>query len=195
MRSINGSRRSRAPRISRRPIVTYIAAAIAISLSLAGAAVSAGAQSPLSLGVGAGVTMPRDDLGARTDRGYHGMVTLRLGVPLVPIHLRGDVMHGRLDGAPGGTGDLQVTSASLSVGYDVLPLAVVSVYAIAGAGYYWTKLDNPGGDRERHGGWNAGAGVRLSLGSLQLFGEARYHAINVESGDAHMVPVTVGIMF
>jgi opacity protein-like surface antigen len=152
------------------------------------------AQSPVSLGVGAGVTVPRDDLEASTDRGYHGMATLRVGVPLFPVHLRADVTHGQLGGV-GAASDLQVTSASVNVGYDVIPLAVVSVYVVGGAGYYWTKLDQAGAARVRNAGWNAGAGARVSLGALRLFAEARYHAITVDSGDAHLVPVTVGIMF
>jgi len=177
---------------------TYLGglAAVAVVVAVLGVDVPmASAQSPISLGVGAGVTVPRNDLEAITDRGYHGMATLRVGLPLLPVHLRGDVMHGQLAGTSSGAGDLQVTSASVNVGYDVIPLAVFSVYAIAGAGYYWTKLDDPAGDRVRTGGWNAGAGVRISLGPVRLFGEARYHVINVDSGDAHVVPVTVGIMF
>ena len=123
------------------------------------------------------------------------MATLRVGAPLVPVHLRADVMHGQLGGASGGAGDLQITSATLNLGYDVIPLAVFSVYAVAGGGYYWTKLDVSGADRVRNTGWNAGAGVRVSLGALRLFAEARYHAIQVDSGNARVIPVTFGIMF
>ena len=152
------------------------------------------AQRAVSLGVGAGLTMPQSDLKQATDQGYHGMATLRIGFPVLPVHLRGDVMHGKLDGSPTGGGDLQFTHASVNVGYDIIPLAVFSVYAIAGAGYYWTKLDGAD-DRERHGGWNAGGGVRLSLGALRLFGEARYHSIDADGVEVRVVPVTVGIMF
>lgn len=167
-------------------------AALWVALAMGSAALEA--QSPVSLGVGAGVTMPRDDLESSTDRGYHGMATLRLGVPLVPVHLRADLMHGQLGGVSG-AGDVQITSATLNVGYDVIPLAVFSVYAVAGGGYYWTKLDVPGADRVRNSGWNAGAGVRLSLGAVRLFAEARYHAIQVDNGNARVVPVTFGLMF
>jgi opacity protein-like surface antigen len=153
------------------------------------------AQSPVSLGIGGGVTLPRDDLEATTDRGYHGMATLRVGLPLLPVHLRADLMHGQLAGSPDPAGDLQITSGTVNVGYDVVPLAVVSVYVVGGAGYYWTKLNESGAERARHGGWNAGAGLRVSLGALRLFAEARYHAIRVDGGDAHVVPVTIGIMF
>lgn len=152
------------------------------------------AQSPVSLGVGAGFTMPRDDLEQSLDRGIHGLATLRIGVPVVPIHLRGDVMHGKLGASTSGVGDLELTSASVNVGYDVLPLAVISVYAIAGVGYYWAKFADAS-DRERFGGWNAGAGVRLNLGALKLFGEARYHAIDANGTDARVIPVTFGVMF
>jgi hypothetical protein len=152
------------------------------------------AQRAVSLGVGGGVTTPQDDLEQSTDGGLHGMATLRVGVPVIPVHLRGDVMLGKLDGSPVGGGDFEFTHASVNVGYDILPLAVVNVYAIAGAGYYWTKL---GGDaeRDRSGGWNAGGGVRLNLGALRLFAEARYHSIDADGVDVKLVPVTVGLMF
>lgn len=153
------------------------------------------AQSPISLGVGAGITMPRDDLESTADRGYHGLATLRLGLPLVPVHLRVDGMYGQLPAASSVGSDLQFTSATVNLGYDVIPLAVFSAYVVGGAGYYWTKLDVSGADRVRNSGWNAGAGVRLSLGALRLFAEARYHAISVASGDARVIPVTVGVMF
>lgn len=177
-----------------RSIVRRVAAAGALVAAL-GTGPALAAQSPISLGIGGGVTLPRDDLEATTDRGYHGMATLRLGLPLLPVHLRADLMHGQLAGAPDPAGDLQITSGTVNVGYDVVPLAVLSVYVVGGAGYYWTKLDESGAERERNGGWNAGAGLRLSLGALRLFAEARYHAIRVDGGDAHVVPVTIGIMF
>ena len=37
--------------------------------------------------------------------------------------------------------------------------------------------------------------VLLSLGSVQLFGEARYHSIRTDGGDVHVVPLTVGFIF
>ena len=159
------------------------------------AAPQAGAQRPVALGVGGGVTLPRDRLESAAERGYHGLVTLRLGAPLFPVHLRLDALHGQLAGTPGTAENFQISAATASLGYDVVPLAVASVYVVGGAGYYWTRWNGADAARIRDTGWNAGAGIRISLGSVQLFGEARYHSIRTDGGDVHVVPLTVGFIF
>lgn len=149
---------------------------------------------PISLGLAGGTTVPSGRLDSSLDRGYHGLVTLRVGFPVLPLHVRADVMHGQFAAkSPGGT-DLRLTSVSGNLGYDIVPLGLAAVYAVGGAGYYWTD-DASGGTRTRTTGWNAGAGIRLSLGSVRLFGEARYHSTSTASGDARFVPVTIGVLF
>lgn len=171
----------------------------AVSVCAALALVSAGAPAaaqlrPVSLGLAGGATMPSGDLEGSLERGYHGLATVRVGLPVLPVHLRADAMHGQL-GAKSATGsDFRVTSVSGNLGYDVAPLGPVALYAIGGAGYYWMD-DAASGDRTRHTGWNAGAGVRVSLGALRLFAEARYHATRSSSGEVRFIPVTVGILF
>jgi len=120
---------------------------------------------------------------------------LRVGFPVIPLHVRADVVHGQLAAkSPGGT-DLRLTSVSGNLGYDIVPLGLAAVYAVGGAGYYWTD-DANGGARSRAAGWNAGAGIRLSLGSVRLFGEARYHATRTGAGDdARFIPVSIGVLF
>jgi hypothetical protein len=140
------------------------------------------------------VTVPHDRLDASTERGFHGMASVRLGVPLAPVHLRVDGMLARLGGFSG-AGDLDVAAATVNVGYDLLPLPVAAVYAVGGAGYYWTKRSDADAARVRSTGWNAGAGLRLSLGGLRLFGEARYHAVRTDEGGTHFMPFTVGVIF
>lgn len=138
--------------------------------------------------------MPRDRLETTAQRGYHGMATLRLGVPLVPVHLRLDGLHARLGGLAA-SDDLEVTAATANLGYDVVPLAVAALYVVGGGGYYWTGRSAPGAVRARDTGWNAGAGIRLSLGKVRLFGEARYHTVRTAEGGLHFIPVTFGFSF
>lgn len=141
-----------------------------------------------------GATAPSGSLERSLERGYHGLVTLRVGLPVLPLHVRADVMHGQLGAKSPAGADLRLTSVSGNLGYDILPLGLAAVYAVGGAGYYWTD-DANGGARTRSTGWNAGAGVRLSLGSVRLFGEARYHSTSTASGDVHVVPITIGVLF
>lgn len=171
-------------------------AALASAL-LAGAmfAAPAAAQLPLSLGVGGGLAIPQGDLSNAVDNGFHGMATLRAGVPLVPVHLRVDGMYAQLGAGTAGSADLEVMAATANLGYDVVPLGLASLYVVGGGGYYWLKADVPGAEREGQAGWNAGAGVRFSLMAMRLFAEARYHAVNVEGGNVRLIPVTVGLSF
>lgn len=160
-----------------------------------GLAPAAAAQSPMSLGLGGGMTLPTGELETRLQRGYHGLATLRLGVPLVPVHLRADASYGLLSDRSGAGNDLMVAAVTGNVGYDVVPLGLAAVYVVGGGGYYWTEAEAVGERRAGNVGWNAGAGFRVSLGALRLFAEARYHTVKLEAGDAHFIPVTVGIFF
>lgn len=155
----------------------------------------AAAQSPISLGLGGGMTLPTGELETRLERGYHGLATLRLGVPLVPVHLRADASYGLMsDRSEAGNG-LMVTAITGNLGYDVVPLGLAAVYVVGGGGYYWTEMEAAGAARAGNVGWNAGAGFRVSLGALRLFAETRYHTVRLDGGDAHFIPVTVGIFF
>jgi opacity protein-like surface antigen len=152
------------------------------------------AQVPLQLGLGAGALVPTGDLADQVGTGVQVTTTLRLGFPLLPIHLRGDGMIGNLSGK-GAANDLRAYGVSANVGWDVIPLVVTTGYLIGGVGYYWTKPDLPNAGTESDTGWNVGAGVRFNLLSLRLFAEARYNRISTDAGNVSFVPVTVGIMF
>jgi hypothetical protein len=178
-----------------RSSIASLTIAVAWLAGLAATAPAAAAQGPVALGIGGGVTVPRDRLEGVADRGYHGQLTLRIGVPLVPVHARVDALHTRLGGALSSAADFEVSGLTASLGYDVVPLAVASVYVVGGAGYYWSRWDGPDAERVRRAGWNAGAGVRLSLGAVRLFGEARYHIVRGDAGAVHFVPLTIGVIF
>lgn len=78
-----------------------------------------------------------------------------------------------------------------------MPLVVIKPYIIAGVGYYDVSFDSDLAEDDASNaefGFTGGAGVRLGLGRLGVFAEARALRIG---GDADLttVPVLVGITF
>ena len=173
-------------------------AALAFGVSLAAALVAApvNAQMPVSLGIGGGLTMPTGDLADFTDNGYHGLVTLRAGLPMVPVHLRLDGSYSRLPMASGfGVDDISTIGAVAAFGYDIVPVGPARLYALAGGGHYWSKAEVPNAERVGDFGWNAGAGVRMNFLAAKMFIEGRYHSVSTDGGKMTMMPITVGLSF
>jgi hypothetical protein len=171
-------------------------AALAVMVAAALVAAPVHAQMPVSFGVGGGLTLPSGDLADATDNGYHGMVTLRAGLPMLPVHLRIDGSYSRLPMAAGfGIDDISTIGAIAALGYDVVPVGPGRLYALAGAGHYWSKAEVPNAERVGDFGWNAGAGVRMNLLAAKMFIEGRYHSVSTEGGKMTMMPITVGLSF
>ena len=171
---------------------TSIRAAAIAATALALAALPARAQ--ISLGLMGGAALPTSHLADSHDTGYHVQAYLGFGVPLVPLKARVEGLHASFPGRSL-TGvvppDVRATGASVSLVYD-LPVPVVTPYALGGVGYYGTEV----ADVSRSNmGWNAGAGVRLRLGGVGVFAEARYFAMNTGARDLTFAPLTVGLMF
>ncbi|MBK6306290.1 MAG: hypothetical protein IPF87_05240 [Gemmatimonadetes bacterium] len=115
----------------------------------------------ISLWLGAGRTVYKDSISfSPRNLDAHGAVQLDL--PLFPVALRGDVTFAGGDFREGRRN--VIASAVVP-----LRLPVIQPYAMAGYGIYdWGK-----GGEER--GLSYGAGVRLQLGGLGLFGQLRRH--------------------
>ena len=126
-----------------------------IVASIAGSQ-TATAQAGISLGAGGGGTW-RDNKLSGDD--WHGLVYVRLGVPLVPYGARGDFM---VFDTPGGTEMALIGSGVMSLG---IPL--IQPYALVGIGKYGF------GDNSETG-LSFGAGVRIGA-RRGLFVEARRH--------------------
>ncbi|MCC6929636.1 MAG: hypothetical protein IT359_11655 [Gemmatimonadaceae bacterium] len=116
---------------------------------------------PISLWLGAGRAVKQDSV-SFSPRNLDAYGAVQLDVPLVPFALRGDVTIAGGDWRNGRRN--AVASAVVP-----LRLPVVTPYAMAGYGIYdWGKA----GERR---GLSYGAGVRLHLGGLGVFGQVQRH--------------------
>lgn len=181
-----------------------LAAASMVALAL----VARPAAAQVSLGLGGGVTSPSGDMKDYQDGGWNALGTLQVGLPLMPLAVRGDLQYNSFGGKRFGnfaTDDARIISATVNGVWNIIPLGPVKPYVIGGVGYYSTRFDTGNlGDTfdERKFGWNAGVGVKVGLLGLAGFVEARMH--NVSDGGlpvgnntttARYIPITVGIFF
>lgn len=118
------------------------------------------AQSVVSVWAGAGGSSPQHDtmpLGRSAKQ-----IGVQLMLPFTPIALRGDAL------LFGSKLDVDAISYTVNAVFQ-MRLPVVQPYGILGRGRYarspLTKVS----------GWNYGAGVRIGLSRLGLFGEVRKH--------------------
>ena len=155
----------------------------------------------ISLGVGGGVSLPQGAFSDAFETGWHGMATLAVGVPLVPLGLRVDGAYHRFGGkaALEGLDDQSERVISGTVNATLrLPIvgSPITPYVIGGGGIYNLGCSGEvtcGSNSDF--GWNAGAGLRLSLLGLNAFAEARYHRVSVTGATVQYVPITVGLFF
>ena len=159
-------------------------------------AAPAPASAQLELGVGGGPSFPSQRLNDEADPGWHAQGSLWLGVPVLPVGLRGDVLWQTFPDDV--NGDFRQLAGFASAVAE-LPSPVIRPYGLVGVGL--VKHTGPGEDHPGHVhvdeddtdvGFQVGAGVRLGLLGLNAFAEARW----VDMGEDHAgVPLTVGIVF
>jgi hypothetical protein len=132
--------------------VTLAAAVLAIPAA-------ASAQTGITVWAGAGGVSPDREITFGKEAKQLGV---QLGLPVLPVAVRGDVlMFGD---------DFATDELSYNVNAVVqMRLPVVSPYAVVGRGRYAVA---PG---QKETGWNWGGGVRLGLGRFGVFGEVRRH--------------------
>jgi hypothetical protein len=133
---------------------------LVIGFAVGGLAAShaAGAQAGISLGAAVGTSWRDSKLQVSDDR--HGLLYLRLGVPLLPYGARGDFL---VYDEPGQAYDMAaIASAVMS-----LNAPLVQPYALVGIGRYGLR-------EAKVNGVSFGAGVRIG-GRRGIFVEARHH--------------------
>lgn len=188
----------------------------ATSLTLGAASLPAqsGADARLvNFGIAGGVALPTTDIHVNEETftapasGYVVMALLEVNLPFVPFGVRADAMYQGLrfedDAAGPGSGDGEGNILAGTVnGVFRLPGLGVRPYLIAGVGYYNLAVDlenEPLGqalsEDTRQFGVNGGIGLRIPLGGINAFIEARYHNIYTDIETTAIIPVVFGIRF
>jgi outer membrane protein with beta-barrel domain len=176
-------------------LVLASATVLAASILVSGAA---GAQA--SLGLGGGPTIPVGDFKTSYSTGYNVLTTLDVHAPHVPLRLRFDGMFNHLSGRTSqfgtvvGRSQVWTVNANLVADFRVAPGMPLVPYLIGGLGYYNANVGVSGTGRGGDFGVNGGAGLRVPLAGLALFGEARYHHVYTPGTRLDMVPISVGVM-
>jgi opacity protein-like surface antigen len=200
-----------------------------LALALAGALMArpVGAQTPnpVLMSISAGGAMPTGDLSDVANTGFNIAGSAEFSPTSIPFSLRIDLGYTKF-------GEKQVTVSDGTETFEIesnfsnfagtfnavfggRSQAQVRPYAIAGVGFYNTKIDVSvsgtggsfsGDDTEGSLGFNGGAGLRFRIGTLSTFVEGRYHYVlkggpntDPESEDlfdaAGYFPIVFGISF
>ena len=175
---------------------------VALSLGLLAAGARAQGTSGLHFGFEGGVSYPQGDTKDFFDNGWNGGALLVWNPPVIPVGLRIDGAYHKLDAlnSAGDTGSAKILAgtADVVVGFRAI---LLKPYFFGGIGYY--RLDfsdssfpsTSNDDTQNETGWNAGAGVSISLRNIDLIIEARYHSIGTEGDRFKFVPVSIGLVF
>jgi opacity protein-like surface antigen len=168
-------------------------------VTLAGAAALAQGTSGLHFGVEGGISNPQGDTKDFFDAGWHGGALLVWNFPVIPVGLRVDGSYHKLDGKNATVGDAEVLAgtADVVVGFRAI---LLKPYFVGGVGYYrldYSDASFPSAFRGKQNetGWNAGAGISISLRGIDLIVEARYHSVDTEGDRFKFVPISVGLVF
>jgi opacity protein-like surface antigen len=155
--------------------------------------------SGLHFGVEGGISYPQGSTKDSFDNGWNGGALLVWNFPVVPVGLRVDGSYNRLDQKIASVGRAQVLAgtADVVVGFRAI---LLKPYFVGGVGYYrldFSDASFPSAFRGKSNetGWNAGAGVSISLRNIDLIVEARYHSVATDSERFKFVPVSVGLVF
>ena len=139
----------------------HVPNSVALVTLLLVAASTAQAQRPISLWLGVGRPVTTDSVSFSL-KNIDAYGALQLDMPLLPFAVRGDI---EFAGSDFRKGRRNVTASAIVP----LRLPIVQPYAMLGYGIYdW-------GNTNEERGVSYGAGVRLQLGGLGLFAQARRH--------------------
>src|SRR5687768_13894571 len=166
-----------------------------------------GSTRPISLVVSGGLTLPSGDLGDFHDSGFHYDASLIFNIPGFPIGLRPEFSLTQFklkDFTPPSGGSVDdVTNMMAFLGNIEIGLGG-GLYVLAGGGILSMSVPEalaPDGEEEssKKFTFDAGAGLRFSLGAVRGFVEARIGAASYEAGKvgfnkAQFIPVTFGIV-
>lgn len=190
-----------------------ILCAAAAMVMTAGAA-QAQVLRPFSVGVAGGISLPTGDLNTGVNTGFNLAASLGYKPVAVPFGIRvegawdqwgidQDAFGGSSSGVDGHVRSLSLTGNAV---VDIPVSSPVKPYVIGGLGLYHINSSastSSGGatftettDAENKLGFNIGGGIRMPLGTLDTYVEARYHFVTgLDDGNFRFVPITFGIRF
>ena len=187
------------------------ALAVAFAAILAGRSTSAaqmpgmGSTRPVALVVSGGLTLPAGDLGDFHDSGFHYDASLIFNIPGFPIGLRPEfsLTQFKLKDVVVQPGADDITNMAAFLGNIEIGLGG-GLYVLAGGGILSLSapeaLTGAAEESSKKFTFDAGAGLRFSLGSAKGFVEARIGSASYEEGKvgfskAQFIPVTFGLVF
>jgi hypothetical protein len=155
------------------------------------------AQISTGISLAGGIALPQGDFGKGVESGYNAALGLNIGAILLPVGVRLEGAYNgfKVKNLTTGSADTRIISGTANV-----TLGMGLPYVIAGLGYYDGKTTLNGtalGSGSGNGGsmgYNVGGGVRLPLGVMTTFVEARYHKMT-GSAKASYIPITFGVQF
>ena len=190
--------------------LSRLAAATFVALALALPGRGAGAQ----LGLGAGVTVPSGDYGDAAKNGWvlNPFFEIRLpgpfGLRFSGLWTRSDLDQGFVADLPTPpssdqvSGDVDLIGGGLDATMNFASVPVVKPYIVGGVGWYRQSVsqDVEGvageiGDIDADNtdvGYNIGAGLKVPLAFLSIFGEVRYYTVQSPTKQ-DFVPITIGV--
>jgi opacity protein-like surface antigen len=191
-----------------------VGAALAIaSTANAQAMSSAPAGSGVTFTVGGGASFPTGDDSKAWNTGFNLLAAVGFTVPNFPIGIRVEGTYDRfgLKDLCGGlancstSGDANMWGGNLEGLFNIpVENSGLAPYILAGVGLaHITGSASATVEGETASGsgsdtrfaWNAGAGLRFRLSSVDAFVEARYRSIATEGSNSNIVPVLVGVTF
>lgn len=183
---------------------------LAVTVLLASTPAHAGKL--VELGLGGGMSVPVGDTGDAFDSGFHVRGFVHAKPPMLPFGLRGALGYQRFDMASlpvSQTGKAEMLSGLANVTLELIPFGPVRPYVTAGLGAFHVKgevdsMSTQTKISETKFGIDAGAGVKLRLGAIKAFAEARFENAFTDQGinpalndpkSIKVVPVTFGLVF
>lgn len=153
------------------------------------------AEAQPRLMVGGGFSAPNGDFSAIAEPGYHLQAALQVGIPTLPVGLRGDGVLHKFGTADAAFEDSEVLTGALSVVF-TLPGVGLEPYFLAGVGTYRVQtgpVGTPGESTDR--GYHGGFGVVLGGLGFGAFAEVRYVQISGDLTTTRLIPLTLGLRF
>lgn len=164
-------------------------ALIALLLSFA---LPAAADAQPRVMLGGGFSAPAGNAASFADPGYHAQAGLEIGIPTLPVALRGDGTLHRLGAAGPDFADTEYLAGAASLVF-ILPGVGLQPYVLAGYGTYRMKSGPAGADvTSTEPGYHGGFGVLIGSVGFGGFAEIRYVQVG---GDvtSRLIPVTLGL--